>query len=72
VPSGEVNSIGVPILDNQTKYVPIVDGGRKRLSVVPYRKQLFVSRLAPETTSADVLEFIYREFPSQNITVGGV
>jgi len=28
-----------------------------------------VSRLTPETTSADVLEFIQQEFPSQNITV---
>jgi len=32
-------------------------------------KPLFVSRLKPETTSADVSEFIHQEFPSQNITV---
>jgi len=31
--------------------------------------QLFVSRLTPETTSADVLEFIHQEFPALNITV---
>jgi len=37
--------------------------------IFPYRKQLVVSRLTPETTSADVLEFIEHEFPSQNITV---
>jgi len=28
-----------------------------------------VARLTPETTSADILEFIQQEFPSQNITV---
>jgi len=55
VPAGEVSSIGGPVLDNQTNDVQIVGGGRKRLSVVPYRKQLFVSRLTPETTTADVL-----------------
>jgi len=49
--------------------VQIAGGGKKSLSVVPYRKQLFVSRLTPETTSADVLEFVHQEFPSQNITV---
>jgi len=68
VPTGEVSSIGVPGLDNQTNDVQIVGGGRKRLSVVPFRKQLFMSRLTPETISADVLEFIHQEFPSQNIT----
>jgi len=30
-----------------TNDVQIVGGGRKRLSVFPYRKQLFVSRLTP-------------------------
>jgi len=69
VPTGEVSSIGVPRLDNQTNDVQIAGGGGKSISVVPYRKQLFVSRLTPETTSADVLEFIQQEFPSQNITV---
>jgi len=71
VPTGEVISIGVPSFDNQTNDVQIAGGGRKSLSVVPNRKQLFVSRLTPETTSADVLEFIQQEFPSQNITVEG-
>jgi len=66
---GEVSSIGVPSLDNQTNDVQIAGGGRKSLSVVPYRKQLSVSSLTPETTSADVLEFIQQEFPSQDITV---
>jgi len=47
VPTGEVSSI--PSLDNQTNDVQIAGGGRKRLSVVPYSKQLFVSRLTPET-----------------------
>jgi len=69
VPTGEVSSIGDPSLDNQTNDVQIAGGGRKSLSVVSYRKQLLVSRLTPETTSADVLEFIKQEFPSQNITV---
>jgi len=69
VPTGEVSYIGVPSLDNQTNDVQVAGGGRKSLSVVPYRKQLFVSRLTPKTTSADVLEFIQQEFPSQNITV---
>jgi len=69
VPTGEVSSIEVPSLVNQTNDVQVAGGGRKRLSVVPYRKQLFVSRLTPETTSADVLKFIQQEFPSQNITV---
>jgi len=69
VPTGEVSSIGVPSLDNQTNDVQIANGGRKSLSVVPYRKQIFVSRLTPETTSADVLEFIQQEFPSQKIRV---
>jgi len=41
VPTGEVSSIGVPSLDNQTNDVQIGGGGRKSLSVVPYRKQLF-------------------------------
>jgi len=40
--TGEVNSI-----------VYIVCGGRKRLSVVPYKKQLFVSRLTPICRCAD-------------------
>jgi len=31
--------------------VQIAGGGRKSLSVVPYRKQLFVSCLTPKTTS---------------------
>jgi len=44
VPTGEVSSIGAPSLDNQTNDVQIAGGGRKSLSVVPYRKQLFVSR----------------------------
>jgi len=65
VPTGEVSSVGVPSLDNQTNDVQIAGGGRKSLSVVPYRKQLFVPRLTP----ADVLEFIQQEFPSQYITV---
>jgi len=69
VPTGEVSSIGVPGHDNLTSIVQIVGDGRMRLSFVPYRKQLFVSRLTPETTSADVLEFIHQELPSQNITV---
>jgi len=69
VPTGEISSIGVLSLDNQTNDVHIAGGGRKSLSVVPYRRQLFVSRLTPETTSADVLEFIQQELPSQNITV---
>jgi len=64
VPKGEVSSIGVPGLDNLTNDVQIAGDGRRRLSVVPYRKQLFVSRLTPETTSADGLEFIHQEFPS--------
>jgi len=41
VPTGEVSSIGGPGLDNQTNDVQIVGGGRKRLSVVPYRKEFF-------------------------------
>jgi len=65
VPTGEVSSVGVPSLDNQTNDVQIAGGGRKSLSVVPYRKQLFVPHLTP----ADVLEFIQQEFPSQYITV---
>jgi len=40
VTTGEVSSIGVPSLDNQTNAVQIVGGGRKNLSIVPYRKQL--------------------------------
>jgi len=55
VPIGKVSSG----LDNQTNNVQIRGGGRKRLLVVPYRKQLFESRLTPETTSADVLKFIH-------------
>jgi len=69
VPTGEVSSIEGPGLNIQTNDVQIVGGGSQRLSVVPYRKQLFVSRLTPETTSVDALEFIHQEFPSQNITV---
>jgi len=69
VPTGEVSSIGVPSLDNQTNDVQIAGGGRKSLSVVPYRKQLLVSRLTPETASADVFEFIQQKFPSRIITV---
>jgi len=47
VPTSEISSIGGPGLDNQTNDVQIVGGGRKRLSIIPYRKQLFVSRLTP-------------------------
>jgi len=43
VPTGAVSSIGVPSLDNQTNDVQIAGGGRKSLSVVPYRKQLIVA-----------------------------
>jgi len=66
-----MSASAVPGLDSQTNEVQIVGEERKRLSVVPYRKQLFVSRLTPETTTAEVLEFIHQEFPSQNITVEG-
>jgi len=47
---------------NQKNDVQIADGGKMRHSVIPYRKQLFVSHLTSETAYSDVLEFIEEVF----------
>jgi len=54
---------------SQLSEVQTAAGGRKKLSVVPHRKQLFVFIFTPDTTSEDVLEFIREKFPSENISV---
>jgi len=54
---------------SQLSEVQYAAGGRKKLSVVPHRKKLFVSRFTTDTTSEDVLEFIREKFPSENISV---
>jgi len=59
----------VTVSGSQLSEVQSAAGGRKKLSVVPHRKQLFVSRFTPDTTSEDVLEFIREKFPSENISV---
>jgi len=59
----------VTVSGSQFSAVQSAAGGRKKLSVDPHRKQLFVSRFTPDTTSEDVLEFICEKFPSENISV---
>jgi len=59
----------VTVSDSQLSEVQSAAGGRKKLSVVPHRKQLFVSRFTPDTTSEDVLEFIREKFLSENISL---
>jgi len=54
---------------SQVSEVQSAAEGRKKLSVVPQRNQLFVSRFTPDTTSEGVLEFIREKFPSVNISV---
>jgi len=54
---------------SQPSKVQSAAGGRKKLSVVPHRKQLYVSRFTQDTTSEDVLEFIREKFPSENISI---
>jgi len=53
VPKGEISSIGVPGLDNLTNDVQIAGDGRRRLSVVPYMKQLFVLIAVTSTLTSE-------------------
>jgi len=60
VPTLPIGTEGT-VPDSQLSEVSSTAGGRK--------KQLFVSRFTPDTTSEDVLEFIREKFPSENIAV---
>jgi len=59
VPTGEDSSIGVPGLDNLTNDIQILGDGRKRVSVITYRKQLFVSRLTPQNITVEEFKLSY-------------